>query len=561
MNAPLLDIQDLRVTFRSGASRVEAVKGVSIHVNPAETVALVGESGSGKSVTAHAVLRLLPTESTQYDSGSIFFDTRDVLRAPDATIRHIRGRDVGMIFQEPMSSFNPLHTIGRQIAEVIRLHDPTLRNPDKRIIELLDRVGIRDPQKRKDAYPHQLSGGQRQRAMIAMALANRPRLLIADEPTTALDVTLQVQILELIRELQNEMGMAVLFITHDLSAVRRISERVYVMRQGHIVETGTTRDVFERPQNAYTRLLLGEGEKTGPVVVDTNSPVILEANNVRVWFPIKKGVFRRTVDAVKAVTDVSLQLRQGRSLGIVGESGSGKTTLGLALLRLIPCTGSIVFQGSTIDNLSTRAMRPLRNRLQVVFQDPYGSLSPRMSVGRIVGEGLEVHRQDSPQEREAAVISALSEVGLDPEIRHRYPHEFSGGQRQRIAIARALVLKPDCILLDEPTSALDRAVQFQVVSLLRELQKTHGLAYLFIAHDLKVVRSLCHDILVMRDGHVVESGPADDVFNTPRHEYTQTLLEAAFNAPIYAPHTDTNTHDSPTTEKAHNTTKTDSTFQ
>ncbi|WP_027184581.1 ABC transporter ATP-binding protein [Desulfovibrio inopinatus] len=529
MSSSLLDITDLRIAFQSGASRVEAVKGVNISVAPAETVALVGESGSGKSVTAHAILKLLPPESTLYTSGSITFDTLDVLNASETTLRRIRGRDVGMIFQEPMSSFNPLHTIGRQIAEVIRLHDSGLDNPLQRVVELLDRVGIRDPQKRKDAYPHQLSGGQRQRAMIAMALANRPRLLIADEPTTALDVTLQVQILDLLRELQREMGMAVLFITHDLAAVRRISERVYVMREGHIVETGATQDVFERPQDAYTRLLLGEGDSAGPVAAAADAPVILEAKTVRVWFPIKKGVFRRTVDSVKAVTDISLQLRQGHSLGIVGESGSGKTTLGLALLRLLPSTGSIVFLGKSIDGLSHRAMRPLRERLQVVFQDPYGSLSPRMSVGRIIGEGLEVHRNGTRAERDAAVTAALTEVGLDPDVRHRYPHEFSGGQRQRIAIARALVLKPQCILLDEPTSALDRAVQFQVVSLLRELQRTHQLAYLFIAHDLKVVRSLCHDILVMRDGHVVESGPSDVVFNTPRHDYTRALLKAAFD--------------------------------
>ncbi|HEX5934351.1 MAG TPA: ABC transporter ATP-binding protein, partial [Pseudorhizobium sp.] len=456
---------------------------------------------------------------------------KDLLHLAEHQIRHVRGNDITIIFQEPMTSLNPLHTIEKQIGEILDLHQGmTGQAARSRILELLNQVGIREPEKRLRAYPHQLSGGQRQRVMIAMALANRPKLLIADEPTTALDVTVQAQILELLRRLKGEHGMSMLFITHDLGIVRRFADRVCVMTKGKIVESGNVEDVFVNPQHDYTKHLLASEPRGEPPAIDTTNPVVMEGSDIRVWFPIKAGLMRRVVDHVKAVDGVSLSLRAGETLGVVGESGSGKTTLGLALARLISSEGRIAFIGNDIDKFSFKQMRPLRDRLQVVFQDPFGSLSPRMSVGEIIAEGLKVHeRQLSAEERDERVRWALTEVGLDPQTRWRYPHEFSGGQRQRIAIARAMVLKPRFVMLDEPTSALDMTVQAQVVDLLRDLQKKHDLAYLFISHDLKVVKALANHVIVMRAGKVVEEGPADQIFHAPQQDYTKALMAAAFN--------------------------------
>lgn len=530
MTGPLLKIDNLSVDFRAGGKIVHAVKNVSLQMNRGETLALVGESGSGKSVTAHSIVRLLPYPQAYHPTGQIFFDGLETLTASEQEIRAIRGDRISIIFQEPMTSLNPLHTLEKQISEVLLIHKGLSQSAAAdRTLELLDLVGIKEPQKRLSSYPHQLSGGQRQRVMIAMALANEPDLLIADEPTTALDVTVQVQVLDLLKELQQKMGMAVLMITHDFGVVRRFSDRVAVMYQGEIVETGETRTVFSEPRHDYTRLLIDAEPSGEPGKVSADAKPIVKTDDLKVWFPIKKGVLRRTVDYVKAVNGISINVRQGSSLGIVGESGSGKSTLGLAVLRLLSSNGQIEFDQQRIDDLTKKRMRPLRRRIQAVFQDPFGSLSPRMSIEGIVAEGLEVHEPDHPETHEARVIKALEEVGLDPEARHRYPHEFSGGQRQRIAIARALVLKPDLIILDEPTSSLDRSVQFQVIELLRELQEKHGLTYLFITHDLKVVKALCHDIIVMRAGEIVESGPAEKVFQTPIKEYTRALLAAAFD--------------------------------
>ncbi|NSZ10260.1 ABC transporter ATP-binding protein [Agrobacterium fabrum] len=528
---PLLSVRDLSVAFHQGGATSVAVDHVSFDLMPGEVVALVGESGSGKSVTANSILKLLPYPAASHPSGKILFDGKDMLTLPERALRAVRGNDITMIFQEPMTSLNPLHTIERQIGEILELHQAiTGAEARQRTLELLLQVGIREPEKRLKAYPHELSGGQRQRVMIAMALANRPKLLIADEPTTALDVTVQAQILELLGDLKTQHGMSMLFITHDLGIVRKFADRVCVMTKGKIVETGTVEQVFTDPQHAYTRHLLAAEPKGEPPHSDASKPVVMQGDDIKVWFPIKAGLMRRVIDHVKAVDGIDITLRAGQTVGVVGESGSGKTTLGLALSRLIASKGRISFIGQSIDSYSYELMKPLRNRLQVVFQDPYGSLSPRMSVGEIIAEGLRVHERSlSADERDTRVATALEEVGLDPATRWRYPHEFSGGQRQRIAIARAMVLKPRFVMLDEPTSALDMSVQAQVVDLLRDLQAKHELAYLFISHDLKVVKALANDLIVMRHGKVVESGPAAEIFANPQQDYTKALLAAAFN--------------------------------
>ncbi|MGO6815484.1 ABC transporter ATP-binding protein [Rhizobium leguminosarum] len=531
MTEPLLSVRDLSVAFHQGGETSLAVDHISFDIAKGEVVALVGESGSGKSVSANSILRLLPYPSASHPSGEIFFKGKDLLKASERELREVRGNDITMIFQEPMTSLNPLHSIEKQIAEILALHQGlTGQSARQRVLELLNQVGIREPEKRLKAYPHELSGGQRQRVMIAMALANRPELLIADEPTTALDVTVQAQILELLRQLKAVHGMSMLFITHDLGIVRKFADRVCVMTKGKIVETGAVEEVFANPKHDYTRHLLASEPRGEPPLADPSKPLVMEGSDIRVWFPIKSGLMRRVVDHVKAVDGIDLSLRAGQTLGVVGESGSGKTTLGLALTRLISSEGRIAFVGKDIAGYSFNEMRPLRNQLQVVFQDPYGSLSPRMSVGDIVAEGLKVHERSlTAEERDQRVCWALEEVGLDPLTRWRYPHEFSGGQRQRIAIARAMVLKPRFVMLDEPTSALDMSVQAQVVDLLRDLQKKHDLAYLFISHDLRVVKALANDVIVMRFGKVVEQGPSADIFRAPKDDYTRALMAAAFN--------------------------------
>ncbi len=528
--APLLAVRDLAVTFGAGEQAVQAVRGVSFDINRGETLALVGESGSGKSVTALSVLQLLPYPSASHPTGSIRFQGQELVGASTRELLQVRGNRISMIFQEPMTSLNPLHTIERQVNEVLILHKGLSRDAArKRTLELLEQVGIPEAAKRLDAYPHQLSGGQRQRVMIAMALANEPDLLIADEPTTALDVTIQAQILKLLKSLQARYGMALLFITHDLGIVRKMADRVCVMTKGRIVEHGPVADVFDHPQHSYTQHLLSAEPKGRPADVDPAAPEILRLDDLKVHFPIKRGVLRRTVGHVKAVDGVSIALREGHTIGLVGESGSGKTTLGLALLRLERSEGGIRFDGQDLQALSQRDLRPLRRQMQIVFQDPFSSLSPRMSVGEIIGEGLEVHRIGTREERQEMIVRVLREVGLDAAALDRYPHEFSGGQRQRIAIARALVLKPRLIVLDEPTSALDMSVQAQIVDLLRDLQSRYKLAYLFISHDLKVVRALADEVVVLRHGKVVERGSASQVFQAPQTPYTQALIAAAFN--------------------------------
>jgi len=527
----LLSVRDLSVEFHQGSDSQTAVDHISFDIKRGETVALVGESGSGKSVSALSVLRLLPYPAASHPSGQILFKGQDLLSAPEPEIREVRGNDITMIFQEPMTSLNPLQTVEKQISEILHLHQQIQQDEAQRqVLELLEQVGIREPRKRLASYPHQLSGGQRQRVMIAMALANRPELLIADEPTTALDVTVQAQILELLRELKNEHGMAMLFITHDLGIVRKFADRVCVMTNGKIVETGPTAEIFANPQHAYTKHLLAAEPKGEPPRRKPSAPDVMQASDIKVWFPVKQGFLRRTVDHIKAVDGLSLSLKSGQTLGVVGESGSGKTTLGLALMRLIRSEGEIHFNKLPLHERSFKQMRSLRSSMQVVFQDPFGSLSPRMSIADIVGEGLAIHARDlSAQDRDRRVAAALEEVGLDASTRWRYPHEFSGGQRQRIAIARAMVLKPRFVMLDEPTSALDMSVQAQVVDLLRDLQRRHDLAYLFISHDLKVVRALANDVIVMRAGKVVEQGTADQIFDHPTTEYTKALMAAAFN--------------------------------
>ena len=508
---------------------------IDLSVERGKILGIVGESGSGKSVTARIILGLLQSLRTARISGQVRFDGRDLDDMPPAQRHHLRGTAMSMIFQDPMTSLNPLHTIERQISEILHLH----QNIDQKsarlgVIELLNQVGIREPEKRLNAYPHEMSGGQRQRVMIAMALANRPELLIADEPTTALDVTVQAQILKLLSELKKKHGMSMLFITHDLGIVRKFADRVCVMTEGEIVEAGPTADIFENPQHAYTKHLLASEPKGEPPEADRRAPIVLEGEDVKVWFPIKSGFLRKANDYIKAVDGIDLTLREGQTLGVVGESGSGKTTLGLALSRMISSQGRIAFIGKNIDEYSFREMRGLRNQMQIVFQDPFGSLSPRMSIDQIIGEGLAIHEpQLTADERDKRVIDVLNEVGLDANLRWRYPHEFSGGQRQRIAIARAMVLKPKFVMLDEPTSALDMSVQAQVVDLLRELQKRHKLAYLFISHDLKVVRALANEVMVMQLGKIVEQGPSTQIFNEPETDYTRALIAAAFDMETY----------------------------
>ncbi len=524
---PLLDVRDLSVSF--GA--MPAVKRISFALKRGETLALVGESGSGKSVSALSILQLLPYPHARHPGGSIHLRGEELLGATPDRLREVRGNQIAMVFQEPMTSLNPLHSIEKQIGETLVLHKglsgARLR---ARIQELLELVGLPDAAHRLNALPHELSGGQRQRVMIAMALANEPDILIADEPTTALDVTIQAQILKLLKDLQARFGMAILFITHDLGIVRKMADRVCVMRAGEIVEAGMIADIFGNPQHSYTRQLLAAEPKGEPPPEMADAPEVMASDGLKVWFPLKRGVFGRVVDHVKAVDGVSASVREGQTLGVVGESGSGKTTLGLALLRLLSSEGAIRFGGQRIDGMQNKALRPFRKSMQIVFQDPFGSLSPRLSVGEIVEEGLLVHGLAGDRAaRRARIAQALEEVGLDPETQDRYPHEFSGGQRQRIAIARALALQPRLLILDEPTSALDVSVQAQIVDLLRDLQRRHRLAYVFISHDLRVVRALANHLLVMKNGRVVETGPARQVFDDPRHPYTQALLAAALN--------------------------------
>jgi ABC-type microcin C transport system duplicated ATPase subunit YejF/ABC-type microcin C transport system permease subunit YejE len=524
----LLTVENLSVRFGAGPAAVEAVRGISFAIAPGETLALVGESGSGKSVTALSILQLLPYPQASHPSGSIRFRGCELVGAKAETLEQIRGDRIAMIFQEPMTSLNPLHTIERQVGETLLVHEKLARTAARaRTLELLSLVGLEDAERRLGAYPHELSGGQRQRVMIAMALANEPDLLIADEPTTAVDVTIQAQLLALLADLKQRFGMAMLFITHDLGIVRRIADRIAIMRQGEIVECGPTAAVLGAPRHPYTRELLAAEPRGGPAPVPDGAPLLVRSAGLRVWYPIKKGLLRRTVDHVRAVEGVTLAVREGETVGVVGESGSGKTTLGLALLRLVASRGEIRFDGREIQSLRSRTLRPLRREMQVVFQDPFGSLSPRLSVAQILEEGLLVHGLGSPAERHRLIVEALGEVELDADARHRYPHEFSGGQRQRIAIARAMVLKPRFVVLDEPTSALDVSVQAQIVDLLRRLQARHRIAYLFISHDLRVVRAMSHQVLVVRRGEVVEHGPAERIFGAPEAEYTRTLLAAA----------------------------------
>ena len=526
MLAPLLSVKNLSVDFSQGEYITHAVRKASLHINKGETLALVGESGSGKSVTAHSILRLLP-DSASHPEGNIEFEGQDLLNFSTKNIRAIRGNKVGMIFQEPMSSLNPLHTIEKQISEVLFVHQGlSTKQTHERTLELLEMVEIQNAKKRLGAFPHELSGGQRQRVMIAMAIANKPDLLIADEPTTALDVTVQAQVLQLLRQLQKQFNMAILLITHDLGIVRHHADRVAVMTQGEIVETNMTETIFVEPQHAYTKQLIVSEPSGEPVPISASAPLNVSVNDLKVWFPIKKGILKRTVDHVKAVDGVSFEIRKGRSLGVVGESGSGKSTLALALLRLIKSEGSIQFGDVSLNSLNQQQITPIRKEMQIVFQDPYGSLSPRMNVEQIVAEGLEIHNSEDQHNHQKIIVNILKEVGLDPELRYRYPHEFSGGQRQRIAIARALVLKPSFLVLDEPTSSLDRSVQSQVLELLRNLQHKYNLTFLFISHDLKIIKALCHDIIVMKDGVAVEAGSAKNILKQPQNPYTQDLLEA-----------------------------------
>ena len=522
----LLEVKDLSVAFGGRA----VVEGVSFTLNKGETLALVGESGSGKSVSALSILRLLQYPPASHPTGQILFKGQDLLQAAEPALRKVRGRAISMIFQEPMTSLNPLHTVEKQISETLLLHQGLTGGAARnRTVELLEKVGIREAASRLKDYPHQLSGGQRQRVMIAMALANKPDILIADEPTTALDVTVQAQILKLLKDLQTEFGMALLLITHDLGIVRRMADKICVMQQGRIVEQGAAADVFANPQHDYTKMLLTAEPKGLPPKANPSAPIIVQTENLKVWYPIKRGFFKKTIGHVKAVDGLDLNLRQGETLAIVGESGSGKTTTGLAILRLIASKGAISYNGARIDGVREKFMRPLRKDMQVVFQDPYGSLSPRMSILQIVSEGLEIQNPSmTAAQREARVIEALQEVGLDAANMHRYPHEFSGGQRQRIAIARALALSPKFIMLDEPTSALDMSVQAQVVELLRRLQDRHGLSYLFISHDLKVVKAMANEMIVMRAGKVEEHGTAGEIFAAPKSDYTKALMAAAF---------------------------------
>jgi microcin C transport system ATP-binding protein len=525
-----LSVRDLSIAFRSGGRETLAVDRVSFDIVKGECMALVGESGSGKSVTALSILRLLPYPAAHHPSGSINFQGRDLLKLPERDMRQVRGDDITIVFQEPMTSLNPLHTIEKQIGEILLLHRGlTGKAARDRTLEVLTQVGIPDPQTRLKAYPHQLSGGQRQRVMIAMALANEPDLLIADEPTTALDVTVQAQIIALLKEIQARLHMSLLFITHDLGIVRKIAQRVCVMKDGKIVEHGSVERVFSAPEHPYTQALLAAEPRPDPAPPQPNAPILLKTEELKVWFPITRGLMRKTVGHVKACDGLTIELRKGETLGVVGESGSGKSTLGRAILRLISSDGLIAFMGHDLQGLKFKEMRPFRRDMQIVFQDPYGSLSPRMSIADIIKEGLTVHQPDmSNRERDERVVQALRDVGLNPDLRFRFPHEFSGGQRQRIAVARAVVLEPSFIVLDEPTSALDMVIQAQMVDLLRDLQKRHNLTYLFISHDLRVVAALSSRLVVMRHGLVVEAGDAAELFRNPKTDYTRALFAAAF---------------------------------
>ncbi len=531
MTERLLSIDDLSVSFGQGDAQVNAVQAVSLSIHKGQTVALVGESGSGKSVTALSIMQLLPYPFAHHPSGSIRYQNQQMIGAGPSVLQAVRGNEISMIFQEPMTSLNPLHSIDKQIGESLKLHrGMTGKSARRRVLELLELVGIHNAESRLGAFPHELSGGQRQRVMIAMALANEPELLIADEPTTALDVTIQAQILDLLSDLKQRLGMGLLLITHDLGIVRKMADDIHVMTQGQVVEHNRTNELFSSPQHTYTQQLLSAEPGVLPERAQQTMPTVLAASDIQVRFPVKGGLLGRTRHYVHACDGVDISVMAGRTVGVVGESGSGKTTLGLALLRLIPSTGNIVFQGEPIHNKPSHELRALRQSLQMVFQDPFGSLSPRLSVLQIIEEGLRVHQPDlSPTSRYSLVSQVVDEVGLDASVLSRYPHEFSGGQRQRIAIARALVLKPKLVVLDEPTSALDMSVQVQIVRLLQDLQRRHQLAYLFISHDLKVVRALSDDIVVMRDGKVVESGPAAQVLDFPQHTYTKTLMQAAFD--------------------------------
>lgn len=528
---PLLTVKDLSIAFTAGTRTTLAVDRISFSIKKGETLALVGESGSGKSATALSIMKLLPYPAASHPSGQVMFKGQDLLALSERNIREIRGADITIIFQEPMTSLNPLHTIEQQISEILLLHRGMTGAPARaRVLELLTQVGIPNPETRLKSYPHQMSGGQRQRVMIAMALANEPDLLIADEPTTALDVTVQAQILKLLKELQGRLGMAMLFITHDLGIVRKIADRVCVMKDGKIVEENAVAEIFKSPQHPYTKALLAAEPHPHALQPNPTGEIVLKTDDLKVWFPIKRGVTRKTVGYIKAVDGVSVEVRKGETLGVVGESGSGKTTLGLAILRLISSDGPIVFMGKPLQELRFKEMRPHRRNMQIVFQDPYGSLSPRMSVSDIIQEGMWIHMPHIPRhECEKHVIKALEDVGLDPETRFRYPHEFSGGQRQRIAVARAIVLEPTFVVLDEPTSALDMLIQAQMVDLLCALQKRHDLTYMFISHDLRVVAAMSSSLMVMKDGKVMETGPAADIFKSPKTAYTRALFAAAFN--------------------------------
>jgi microcin C transport system ATP-binding protein len=521
----LLDVQNLNVGFRQDGVVIPAVRGVSFTVDRGEVVALVGESGSGKSVSALSTVSLLG-DSAQV-TGSVKYGGQELIGADERRLRQVRGNDISFIFQEPMSSLNPLHTIEKQLTESLALHQGIIGAQARgRVLELLEKVGIRDAETRLSSYAHQLSGGQRQRVMIAMALANTPDILIADEPTTALDVTIQAQILDLLKDLKDAEGMGLLFITHDLAIVRRIADRVFVMQQGEVVESGLTAELFANPQHPYTIKLLSAEPSGQPEPVAENAPVVVETDKLKIWFPIHGGMLRRTIGHIKAVNASSLSVRAGETLGIVGESGSGKTTMALAIMRLIASEGCITYKGQDIRSWSTKQLRHLRKDMQIVFQDPYGSLSPRMTCAQIISEGLKIHNVDPDRDQRDLVAEVMLEMGLDSATMNRYPHEFSGGQRQRIAIARAMVLRPKLLVLDEPTSALDMTVQVQIVELLRELQKKYGLAYLFISHDLKVIRAMSHKVIVMKQGYVVEQGTAEDLFENPQTEYTRQLLQA-----------------------------------
>jgi microcin C transport system ATP-binding protein len=525
----IIEIKNLHIGFKKGEQIKQVVHGVDISIKSHETLALVGESGAGKSLTAQAILRLIPESIITYPQGSIFFEGRDLLKLKTGELEKIRGSKVGMIFQEPMSSLNPLHTIQEQINETLFLHkgySPQQATPVT--LQWLNKVGIKEPEKRLKAYPHQLSGGERQRVMIAMALANEPKLLIADEPTTALDVTIQAQILKLIKDLQKELGMSVLFITHDLNIVRQLADRVAVMKDGKVVEVETVAKIFQQPAQPYTKQLLNAELNNEPPEINTQAEEIIKISEIKVWFPLHHGIFRLTKGYVKAVDGLTLSIRKGHTLGVVGESGSGKTTLGKAILRLEKSRGQLLFEGAALLSLTEKKLRPLRKEMQIIFQDPYGSLNPRMSIEQIIGEGLTLHRIVDKKNQTQLIIDTMQEVGLDPEMRHRYPHEFSGGERQRIAIARVLVLRPKFIVLDEPTSSLDRSIQFQVVELLKKIQSKYNLTYLFISHDLKLVKSLCHEIVIMKNGVIVEQGPTGKILGNPQHPYTKALLETAF---------------------------------